>query len=50
MEHVEEREDMLFVAAYLARPNVIDNHVTNFFWAMRLVAQKISKCSSSNLG
>lgn len=30
MEHVEEREDTLFVAAYLARPNVINNYVLNF--------------------
>lgn len=45
MKHVQERDDMLFVAARLARPNVIDNHVANFLWAMLLVAEIVSERS-----
>jgi hypothetical protein len=38
MKRVHECDDMLFVAVRLARANIIDNHVANFIWAMRLVA------------
>jgi hypothetical protein len=42
MKHVQECDDMLFVAARLARANVIDNHVANFLWAVFLVTQVFS--------
>ena len=38
MQHVEKCNDMPLIIAGLAGPDVIDNHVANFFCAMLLMA------------
>jgi hypothetical protein len=38
MEHVKQREDMLPIVARLACADVIDNHLTNFFYSMLLMS------------
>ena len=41
---------MLLVAAELDLPNIVDNHVSDFFAAMLLGQEVVSKCCCSDFG
>jgi hypothetical protein len=50
VKHVEKGQNMLLVVTRLARADVINDHVTDFFCAVLLVRQILSKRGSSDLG
>lgn len=50
VKHVEKGQNMLLDVTRLARADVINDHVTDFFCAVLLVRQILSKRGSSDLG
>jgi hypothetical protein len=50
VKDMQQSQDMLLVAASLGLPNIIDNHVPDFFAAMLLGQKVLSECCRSDFG
>ena len=50
VKDVQQGQDMLLVAASLGLPNIIDNHVSNFFAAVLMRQEVLNECCCSDCG
>ena len=50
VKDMQQGQDMLLVAASLGLPNIIDNHVPDFFAAVLLGQKILSECSCTDFG
>jgi hypothetical protein len=50
VEHVQQGQDVLPIAASLGLPDIIDNNVPNFFAAVLLGQKVLTECRCSDFG
>ena len=50
VEDMQQGQNMLLVAASLGVPNIIDNHVPDFFAAVLLGQKVLSECCCTDFG
>ena len=50
VKDMQQGQDMLLIAASLGLPNIIDNHVPDFFAAMLLRQETLGECCRINFG
>ena len=50
VKDMQQGQNMLLVAASLGLPNIIDNHVPDFFTAVLLGQKVLSECCCSDFG
>ena len=50
VKDMQQGQDMLLIAASLGLPNIIDNHVPDFFAAVLLGQKVLSECCCTDFG